>query len=500
MDSTDASTTVAWALTADPAEGVPALESLAREYAWLNEVPLDDLLTHGGSHQGELTGARELMSSLLSVAMPCSSPAQLSLYVILTARVYMALFLDTVERKRRLQHSEKSDTSACVHEDSLLARVHVTMQAWTRDLVPALVRSVLPQLHLRDAEPTTVRVSSPIDCTAKVPALGFAAEAKSTFTEQQRDLLKALNTYRVREELVRLVIALYRTTGDHDDAAAALLLAVYATLCNTESCPSADLPQTPLPGLTTTTLQQWRTRFSQEMTRTTRWNVETDCAPASETTAVDDLSSSFNQCFERLREVAGEVPCYHSRDALSFALGALQAFTRSPSHDGTLHSTDVERGTAPPDCTETSLAMEHDREVEASTLVPLDSLDALSGVAATGSPEDSFCLPLCRQGALLLLADVLRHRPTLGAQPSFAYSVSACSLFLGVADAYAVSLRCVRSAAALLRQLLFLTIFSPLCPSTRSAVPRRLRTPRHGCVAKRSSARATRGATRFSLT
>lgn len=434
---------------------MPALELLAHEYAWLSALPFDDLLTHSGSHQGRLTGARELMSSLLSVSMPCPSPAQVSLYVVLASRVYLALFLDTVERKRRLLRLEKSDTFTCVDEGCFLARVHATMQAWTRDLVPFLVHWVLPRLHLRDAEPTAVRASNPTGRLPSAPGLESDDDAESKPREQQRDLLEALHVYRVREELVRFVVALCRTTGDEDDAAAALLLAAYATLCNTEACPSLSLPR-PLRGSTTATLQQWRARFLQEMGPNAPNNVTAERGAPSETAADDDLGASFTQCLARLREVAGEVHCYHSRDSLSFALAALQASGLSGGHGGTLHLADVERGTAPPDSTAASLAVEHDREVEAFTLVALDGVDAHSREAAAASPAEYFSLPLCRQGALLLLADVLLHQVTAAAQPSFAYSVSASSLLLGVADAYIVVLRCVRSAAALLRHLLFL--------------------------------------------
>lgn len=456
MDSADAATTAAWAFAAAPAEGVPALELLVHEYAWLSALPLDDLLTHSGSHQGRLTGARELMSSLLSVSMPCPSPAQGSLYVVLASRVYVALYLDTVERKRRLLHSERSDTFACVDEGFFLARVHATMQAWTRDLVPFLVHSVLPCLHLRDAEPTTVRASNPLDRSPTAPGLASDDDTESKPAEQQRDLLEALHVYRVREELVRLVVALHSTTGDEDDAVGALLLAAYATLCSTEVCPSLALPRPPLRGSTTATLQQWRARFLQEMSPTAPSNVAAGRQAPSETEVDGDLGVSFTQCLARLRGVAGEVRCYPSGDSLSFALAAVQASGLSGRHRGTLHLADVERGTAPPDSTAASLAVEHDREVEASTLVALDAVDAHSGEAAAGSPEECFSSPLCRQGALLLLSDMLRHQLTAAAQPSFAYSVSASSLLLGVADAYIVALRCARSAAALLRHLLFL--------------------------------------------
>ncbi|AYU79345.1 hypothetical protein LdCL_250006600 [Leishmania donovani] len=456
MDSTDAATTTAWAFAAAPAEGVPALELLVNEYAWLSALPFDDLLTHSGSHQGRLTGARELMSSLLSVSMPCPSPAQVSLYVVLASRVYVALFLDTVERKRRLLRSEKLDTFACVDEGCFLARVHATMQAWTRDLVPILVRSVLPCLHLRDAEPTTVRASNPLDRSPSASGLASDDDTESKPSEQRRDLLEALHVYRVREELVRLVVALRRTTGDEDDSAAALLLAAYATLCSTEVCPSVALPRPPLRGSTTATLQQWRARVLQEMSPTTPRNVAAGRGAASETEVDGDLGTSFTRCLARLRGVAGEVHCYPSGDSLSFALAALQASGLSGGHGGKLHLADVERGTEPPDSTAASLAAEHDREVEACTLVALDAVDAHSGEASAGSPEEYFSLPLCRQGALLLLADVLRHQLTAAEHPSFAYSVSASSLLLGVADAYIVALRCARSAAVLLRHLLFL--------------------------------------------
>ncbi|CAJ1009074.1 hypothetical protein Q4I28_004388 [Leishmania naiffi] len=456
MDSTDAASTAVWAFATAPSEGVPVLEVLAREFEWLGALPLDDLLTHTDSHHGRVTGARELMSALLSVSMPCPSPAQVALYVVFASRVYVALFVETVERKRRRLPSESSDLFAHTQKDCLRVCVYATMQAWTRDLVPFLVHSVLPCLHLRDAEPTTVRASNPSACPPGAPKVSSDDEAENNSTEKQRELLDALDAYCVREELVRLVVAVYRTTSGEDDAAAALLLAAYAALCYTEPSRSPASGQRHLRGSAATTLQQWRTRFWDELHPAASSNTTTERAAPPDTITYGDLDAILTPCLRRLREIAAEPHCYNSRDPLSFALTALQACAVSTGRADALHAADVERGTAPPDNTAAGLAMEHDRDVEASTLVALDALDVHSCEAAADPPEELLSLSLCRQGALLLLADALRYQCTLAAQQSFAYSVSASSLLLGVADAYVVALRCVCSSAVLLRHLLFL--------------------------------------------
>ncbi|KAG5500077.1 hypothetical protein JIQ42_04412 [Leishmania sp. Namibia] len=456
MDYTEVATTALWACAAMPAEGVPALESLADEFAWLSELLLDDLLTDTFSHHERVTGARELMSSLLSVSMPCPSPAQAALYVVLLSRVYVALYVETVERRRRLLRSERPGISVSAGKDALLARVHATMQAWTRDLVPFLVRSVLPQLHLRDAEPVMVNASTSLARASGASSIASGDEAEGGPAGQQKALLEALDAYRVREALVRLVVAIYRTTSGEDGAATALLLAAYATVCNTEACPCATVTRPGLSGPTTTALQQWHERFRHEINTAASSNVATERAASLDTSAGDGVGATLTECLARLREISGELPGCRSRDPLSLAFVAVQASEPSTIRASTLHPTDVERGTAPPDSAATSLAVVHDRDVEAFTLVALDALDAHLCEAVEDSAEVYLSLPLCRQGALLLLADALRYPHTPAAPQSFAYSVSATSLLLGIADAYMVALRSVCSAAVLLRHLLFL--------------------------------------------
>ncbi|KAG5476878.1 hypothetical protein LSCM1_05210 [Leishmania martiniquensis] len=456
MDSMEAATTALWAFAASPEEGVPALESLARELAWLSAVSLDDLRTSALLQHGRVAGARELMSSLLSVSMPCPSPAQVALYLVLMSRVYVALYVETAERKRRLLVAEGLDASACAGGDAFLARVHGTMQAWTRDLVPFLVHSVLPQLHLRDAEPVMVKASDPPAHAPGASGSGSDDEAESSSTKQQRRLLEALDAYQVREALVQLVVAIYRTTSGEDGAAAALLLAAYAALCYTEVCPAAAASRPSPSGPTTAALQQWRKRFLHEVSpRISRSGAAEPAVPAA-IVAEEGGSAAFTECLAHLREIAGEVHGCRSRDAVSFAFVALQAPGPSTDQAGTLHPADVERGTAPPESTAASLAAEHDRDVEALTLVAVDDLDVHACEAVGETAEASLSSPLSRQGALLLLADVLRYPLTPAAQQSFVYSVSATSLLLGVADTYVVALRSACSAAVLLRHLLFL--------------------------------------------
>ncbi|KAK7200441.1 hypothetical protein NESM_000098500 [Novymonas esmeraldas] len=468
MDSETATSTMAWAFAAAPADGVPALEALAEELVWLGAMAPESLLSCSGhAHErARVSGARELMSALLSAAMPCNAAAQAALYVIVASRVYAALVIETVERRRRgvrpalpdaaastaaaeEREGEGEDEEKTEQHRHLLAGVRATMQAWVCDLVPMLVDVVLPRLHLHDAEPTTVTVSQPLG-----RGLG-APRAVPDDAAGQTELLDVLATYPVREALVHLVDAVCHSTSDGaDELAASLLLAAYATLCHTEVCPRATAgPENPT-GATTATLRRWHARLLSDMIAATDEHAASSSAPQR---AVSNTHGAvLHDCLQRLYAIAKEAQRGRGADVLVFAFAALQSPRLTSAGDATLHASDVERGTAPQDATAASLAMEHDRDVEAFTLVAVDDVDARQcdgGATAVACIASS---PLCRQGALLLLADALRCESDPAAAHSLAYSASAASLLIGVADALVVSLRCACGAAALLRHLLLL--------------------------------------------
>ncbi|KAG5502743.1 hypothetical protein JKF63_04510 [Porcisia hertigi] len=456
MDSTDAVTTAVWALSASPAEGVAALELIAQKYEWLSTLPLDDLLKHVGSHPGRVTDAREMMSCLLSVSMPLPSAAQAALYLLIVSRVYVALFLETVGRKRRLLRHGEHDALPESEGDALFASVFTTMEAWARDLISLLVLSVLPSLFLRDAEPTTVRASHTLTHPPEAPSMGSGCEAGASCMEREVDLPKILDAYCARRALVRLVDAIQHTTRSMDGTAASFLLATYAALCHAEPCPSWTEHRKRFPGANISPSQPCRERVLPETNAAASSDVPAEGVPSCDARVDGDLGGSLTGCLARLREIATESNLCNSKDPLSFALASLQGFGFSVSRACTLHPTDVERGTAPPDSTAASLAVEHDRDIEAYTLVALDALDERTCDVSGETSEEVFSASLCRQGALLLLADALRPQLKAAYQPPFVYSVSATSLLFGVIDAYIVALRDMCSGAVLMRHLFFL--------------------------------------------
>jgi hypothetical protein len=486
----DAAQVLSWAFSALAEDGVSALERVAREFAWLDDVPLHDLTLVGSLPPAAVMEARELMTTLLSISPSFASPAQLSLYVVIVARVHVALFVETLARKQRAEGARATlslDDDAvrgeggAPAESRALASAFTTMQAWSRDLVALFTHSILPQLCFRDAQPHTITTTQQLTPCVPPPSLCAdavkgdndnvavpGAEAGCADEVQQHKLLcRAFVDYNVPAALTRLVDAVFRTT--RDCTVCPLLLAVYATLHHMEAyaaLPSHDSASS-ASSEASTVLRRWQRRFFcetagvwggvgekrvTEVQSTTRAAAEEVTQESRNVCALEETSA--RKLLLLLDEVVSTVKMLDVADAWSFVILQLSRPSCPARDASTMFATDVERGEAPPDVTAALLAKEHEEEVDACTLVEVDHLDAFTAEdeADDALSQSVLSLSLCRHGALFLLADVLRGTDV---GPPALYTASSTTLLLCAADAYTVALTCT-SRAGLMRHLLLL--------------------------------------------
>ncbi|KPA79401.1 hypothetical protein ABB37_05250 [Leptomonas pyrrhocoris] len=467
---------LSWAFSAPPAEGVPALEKIAAQIASLDEVSLHDVSHIETTLTSSNVDARELMTSLVSTTPSFTSPAQLALYVVIAARVYVALFAETVTRRRRLADANAvsiTDGRSTVAEgnsdpvSSVVGLALPTMRSWSRDLIAVMIRSILPQLCLRDAQTHTLSTSQHLRNGVPLSPFseGICEEVNpdggtDNAERQHLLLLEALADYNVPHALAHLVNAVYRTT--RDNTVCPLLLSTYAALYQMESyIERAD--NTVGTALSTgASLREWRLRFLREVDGAPREKKEKkmDASAEAKPTRPANAASSLDAAVVELRSLIGEL--VHTLlvedvdDMWSFAIVHLHGPVFPSISDATMFSTDLERGVAPPDTTAALLAREREEEMDAYTLVETDDVDELGrgniDVEMSSSFELGLPSPLSRQGALLLIVDVLRDARVC---PAALYSMSATSLLLCVADALPVALTCT-CRAALMRYLLLL--------------------------------------------
>lgn len=497
-DAEEAVQVLSSAFNAPAQLGVPALEGLANQLAAFDSAPLHNLACIEAHATNTKVEARELMTALMSTTPSFASPAQAALYVVILSRLYPALLMETVARRRRLEverlnracaDSATDGDDASADDARVLAAASATMRAWSRDLLPLIVHSVLPQLCLRDAQPHTFSTTQRLTAESGVPFSPFVEESDDGWCpsvkcsqraeggaeeEQQQQQLyllrKALCDYGVPAALVRLVEAVFR--GTRDDTACPLLLAVYAAVFQMEEDPASPRSPDETDGGTVaaSVLRKWRHRFLQEVDSEGKTDAGggRDDAPgtplvpspaASKRGAVQTalgIDAAATKLRSLLDEVVRTVSMPDAGDTWSFALThvSIDGFPRA--NESALFSADIERGAAPPETTAALLAKEREDAADACTLVEVDCIDALShsSDSDTADPASTslFSAALCRQGALFLLADVLRETERCD---SALYSVTSTALLLSVASAYATALTCA-SQAALRRHLLLL--------------------------------------------
>ncbi|KPI89285.1 hypothetical protein ABL78_1618 [Leptomonas seymouri] len=457
-------------------EGVPALEKVAAQLASFDQASLQSLCNAEVPLSHVDMDARELMATLVSTTPSFGSPAQLALYVVILSRVYAALCADTVARKQRLTRVKAFSTSdkdavptADVFESSVsgIPSALTTMRAWSRDVVFVLVHSILPQLCLCDAQPQTLSTSQQLDAAVPPPPVVDVSKKSTTRGEKADDaeegqllLLRAIADYNVPDALTYLVDTVYRTTRDF--TVCPLLLSVYATLSQMEAYVDHPVDNKTSATSSGSVLQVWQLRFFREVEGVPEEKQKSEMAAAAAAGPTSNVGnfSSLATAEVKLRSLLGEVVQalrpHSTTDVWSFAVVSLGGSTFPRVCDSSMFSTDLERGVAPPQTTAALLARERDEEVDACRLIATDSLDDPSGGegdAAACSPfTGDFFSSLCRQGALLLIADALRDTT---ARPAALYSVSATSLLLCVANSLPEALKCT-SCSALMRHLLLL--------------------------------------------